>query len=126
MISPSDPAPKPSAVAQTLGHSCADVLIRRNLVAEEDKEMIAEVINRFSGVAESVTSELSRRCLIREQNESAVTEFTKREVRRYLLKLNDLSGADLGRILGVNRLTASRIMKGTSNLTTEQIKKLAG
>ena len=88
--------------------------------------MIAEVINRFSGVAESVTSELSRRCLIREQNESAVTEFTKREVRRYLLKLNDLSGADLGRILGVNRLTASRIMKGTSNLTTEQIKKLAG
>ena len=88
--------------------------------------MIAEVINRFSGVAESVTSELSRRCLIREQNESAVTEFTKREVRRYLLKLNDLSGADLGRILGVNRLTASRIMKGTSNLTTEQIKKLVG
>ena len=88
--------------------------------------MIAEVINRFSGVAESVTSELSRRCLIREQNESAVTEFTKREVRRYLLKLNDLSGADLGRILGVNRTTASRIMKGTSNLTTEQIKKLVG
>jgi len=77
-------------------------------------------------VAESVTSELSRRCLIREQNESAVTEFTKREVRRYLLKLNDLSGADLGRILGVNRTTASRIMKGTSNLTTEQIKKLVG
>jgi plasmid maintenance system antidote protein VapI len=47
-------------------------------------------------------------------------------VRRYLLKINDLSGADLGRILGVNRMTASRIMKGTSNLTSEQIKKLAG
>ena len=108
-----------------MGHACADVLIRRNLVAEGDKEMIAEVVNRFSGVAESVTSELSRRCLIPEHSEAAVAEFIRREVRRYLLKMHGLSGADLGCFLGVTRSTANRIMKGTSNLTPEHLKRLS-
>ncbi len=47
------------------------------------------------------------------------------ETLRYLLQDNGLTGADLGRIVGVNRSIACRILKGTRNLTAEHIKKLS-
>ena len=47
------------------------------------------------------------------------------ESLRFLLSENDLSGDDLGRILGVDRSIAYRILKGTRSLTAEHVKKLA-
>lgn len=43
----------------------------------------------------------------------------------YLLHENDLTGDDLGKILGVNRSIAYRILKGSRNLTAEHVKKLS-
>ena len=47
------------------------------------------------------------------------------ESLKYLLESNNLSGDDLGGILGVDRSIAYRILKGTRQLTAEHIKKLA-
>jgi len=47
------------------------------------------------------------------------------ETLKFLLESNDLSGDDLGRILGVDRSIAYRILKGTRSLTADHIKKLA-
>ena len=47
------------------------------------------------------------------------------ESLRFLLTDNNLSGDDLGKILGVNRSIAYRILKGTRNLTAEHVKKLS-
>ena len=46
------------------------------------------------------------------------------ETLKFLLEANDLTGDDLGRIIGVDRSIAYRILKGTRNLTTDHIKKL--
>lgn len=108
-----------------MSSTCASVLIRRNLVVEEDRVMVEEVIGRFSGVAGSVASELSRRCLIKEENEAVVVAFIKRTVSRFLLKTSGLSRDDISRILGVNRSVAQRIIKGTLTLTAEHVRKLA-
>ena len=43
----------------------------------------------------------------------------------FLLKENDLTGDDLGRIIGVDRSIAYRILKGKRNLTADHIKKLS-
>lgn len=47
------------------------------------------------------------------------------ESLKYLLESNDLSGDELGTILGVDRSIAYRILKGTRQLTAEHIKKLS-
>lgn len=47
------------------------------------------------------------------------------EALKFLLADNDLSGDDLGRIIGVNRSIAYRILKGARNLTADHIKKLS-
>jgi HTH-type transcriptional regulator/antitoxin HigA len=47
------------------------------------------------------------------------------ETLRFLLENNGLSGDDLGRILGVDRSIAYRILKGTRKLTAEHLKKLS-
>jgi len=47
------------------------------------------------------------------------------EALKFLLKDNGLSGDDLGRIIGVDRSIAYRILKGVRNLTTDHIKKLS-
>lgn len=47
------------------------------------------------------------------------------ESLKFLLESNNLSGDDLGSILGVDRSIAYRILKGTRQLTAEHIKKLA-
>jgi hypothetical protein len=114
------PATRPS-----LCSVCATVLISRDLVAAEDQPLIEEVVARLSGVAESITSELSRRCLIAADNESIVKEFIRRTVKRYFLKTCGLSEEELGRILGVEKAVAHRILKGTIGLTDEHIRKLA-
>jgi HTH-type transcriptional regulator/antitoxin HigA len=44
---------------------------------------------------------------------------------RFLLSESGLSGDDLGKILGVNRSVAYRILKGSRRLTAEHIKKLS-
>lgn len=46
------------------------------------------------------------------------------EALKFLLKENQLTGADLGALLGVNRSVAYRILKGTRKLTADHIKKL--
>jgi len=104
---------------------CARVLISRNLVAAEDNALIEEVAERFSGAEESITSELSRRCLIPVESEAIVKEFIKRTVKRYYLKTCGLTDEELGRALGVDKDLAHRILKGTAELTPEHIKKLA-
>lgn len=47
------------------------------------------------------------------------------ETLKFLLAENDLTADDLGRILGVNRSIAYRILKGARNLTAAHIKKLS-
>jgi len=47
------------------------------------------------------------------------------EALKFLLEENDLTAADLGDIVGVNRSIAYRILKGSRNLTADHIKKLA-
>lgn len=47
------------------------------------------------------------------------------EPLKFLLDENDLTAADLGDLIGVNRSVAYRILKGGRNLTAEHIKKLA-
>ncbi|MGA3008460.1 MAG: helix-turn-helix domain-containing protein [Opitutaceae bacterium] len=44
---------------------------------------------------------------------------------KFLLEENGLSGDDLGRIIGVDRSIAYRILKGARNLTAGHIKKLS-
>ena len=46
------------------------------------------------------------------------------EALKFILKDNGLSGDDLGRIIGVDRSIAYRILKGARNLTADHIKKL--
>jgi antitoxin component HigA of HigAB toxin-antitoxin module len=109
----------------SLGSVCANVLVSRNLIAVDDQPLIEEVVTRFSGLAESITSELSRRCLIAVESEAIVREFIRRTVKRYFLKTCGLTEEELGRILGVEKATAHRILKGTIGLTDEHIRKLA-
>ena len=118
-------AQKSKSPLPTLGSECAGVLISRNLIAAEDKALIEEVVERFSGVAESITSELSRRCLVAVESESIVKEFIKRTVNRYYLKTCGLTDEELGRILGVEKEVAHSILKGKLPLTTDNLKKLA-
>lgn len=47
------------------------------------------------------------------------------ETLKFLLAENDLSAGDLGKIIGVDRSIAYRILKGTRNLTADHVKKLA-
>ena len=47
------------------------------------------------------------------------------ETVKFLLAENDLTGHDLGHIIGVDRSIAYRILKGTRNLTVDHIKKLS-
>jgi len=47
------------------------------------------------------------------------------EALKFLLKENSLTADDLAEIIEVNRSIAYRILKGTRNLTTDHIKKLA-
>lgn len=47
------------------------------------------------------------------------------ETLRLLLAENQLTAADLGSLLGVNRSVAYRILKGARNLTADHIRKLA-
>jgi HTH-type transcriptional regulator/antitoxin HigA len=47
------------------------------------------------------------------------------EALKFLLEENDLTAADLGDLIGVNRSVAYRILKGGRNLTAEHIRKLA-
>jgi HTH-type transcriptional regulator/antitoxin HigA len=47
------------------------------------------------------------------------------ESLRFLLKENDLSGDDLAEILGVDRSTAYKILKGNRGLTPNHIRRLA-
>ncbi len=47
------------------------------------------------------------------------------ETVKFLLAENDLTGGDLGHIIGVDRSIAYRILKGTRNLTVDHIKKLS-
>jgi len=124
MISTFDPVTHLKAICPTYGQECAGVLLQRGLIAEKDLDRVAEVIVRFFGAAEPAAAELNQLCLISPPNQAAVTEFIKRVVRRFLLKANGLSGDDLGRILGVDRVLARRIMKGTRSLTADHIKLL--
>jgi len=48
------------------------------------------------------------------------------ELLNHLLEANDLGGDDLAAILGVDRSVAFKILKGTRNLTTDHLRKLAG
>jgi HTH-type transcriptional regulator/antitoxin HigA len=47
------------------------------------------------------------------------------EALKFLLDDNGLSGDDLGRIIGVDRSIAYRILKGVRHLTADHIKKLS-
>ncbi len=47
------------------------------------------------------------------------------EALKFLLSENDLSADGLGRIIGVDRSIAYRILKGARNLTADHIKKLS-
>ena len=47
------------------------------------------------------------------------------ETLKFLLAEDDLTGDDLGHIIGVDRSIAYRILKGTRNLTVDHIKKLS-
>lgn len=47
------------------------------------------------------------------------------EALKFLLEENNLTGDDLGEIIGVNRSIAYRILKGARNLTADHVKKLA-
>ena len=47
------------------------------------------------------------------------------ETLKFLLAENDLTGDDLGHIIGVDRSIAYRILKGNRNLTVDHIKKLS-
>jgi HTH-type transcriptional regulator/antitoxin HigA len=47
------------------------------------------------------------------------------EALKFLLDENDLSAGGLGRIIGVDRSIAYRILKGARNLTADHIKKLS-
>lgn len=47
------------------------------------------------------------------------------ETVKFLLAENNLTGNDLGHIIGVDRSIAYRILKGTRNLTADHIKKLS-
>lgn len=124
MISSFDPVAQLQTVCPTYGQECATVLFQRSLIAEKDAARVAAVITQFFGAAEAAAAELSLLCLITRQNQAAAAEFIKRVVRRFLLKANGLSGDDLGRILGVDRVLARRIMKGTRSLTPDHIKVL--
>ena len=44
---------------------------------------------------------------------------------KYLLKENSMTGEDLGRLLGIDRSMAFKILKEKRRLTTEHVKKLS-
>jgi len=46
------------------------------------------------------------------------------EILRYLCHENGMSGADLGRLLEVDRTLATRILRGERNLTVSHIQKI--
>lgn len=47
------------------------------------------------------------------------------EALQFLLKENQLSGDDLAKLLGVDRSTAYKLLKGTRHLTLEHVRRLA-
>lgn len=58
------------------------------------------------------------------QNVPEPKPFKGHEALKFLLKEHDLTAADLGEPIGVNRSVAYRIFKGVRNLTADHINKL--
>ena len=52
-------------------------------------------------------------------------KFTGPQALKFLVQENQLTGDDLAAILGVDRSTAYKLLKGTRNLTTEHVRRLA-
>jgi HTH-type transcriptional regulator/antitoxin HigA len=59
-----------------------------------------------------------------ETNQPKTDNLPGHEVLRFLCQENELSGADLGRLLNVDRTMASRILRGERNLTLSHIRTL--
>lgn len=60
-----------------------------------------------------------------DQNVAALPTGSASERLKFLLSEHDLSGEDLAELLGVDRSTAYKLLKGGRNLTTEHIRALA-
>lgn len=60
-----------------------------------------------------------------EENVPALTKGSAQDRLKYLLSEHGISGESFGELLGVDRSTAYKLLKGARNLTTEHIRVLA-
>lgn len=60
-----------------------------------------------------------------EANLPALPKVSGHQLLQFLLEENDLTGDDLAKLLKVDRSVAYKILKGTRNLTTDHIRRLA-
>ena len=59
-----------------------------------------------------------------DKNVPLLPRFTGPKMLQYLLEENHMTGADLAKLLKVDRSVAYKILKGTRNLTTKHIRRL--
>ncbi len=55
---------------------------------------------------------------------SPLAKLSAHEALKYLMNENNMSGEDLAELLGVDRSTAFKLLKGARNLTTDHLRKL--
>jgi len=87
-----------------------DALAGRKLTA--DQEDYLDLLSQLVEAYETATSPLAKKI-------SGIAAL------KFLLGENDMTGDDLGRLLGIDRSVAFKILKGRRRLTAEHVKKLS-
>jgi len=87
-----------------------DALAGRKLTA--DQEDYLDLLSQLVETYETATSPLAKKI-------SGIAAL------RFLLGENEMTGDDLGRLLGIDRSVAFKILKGRRRLTAEHVKKLS-
>jgi HTH-type transcriptional regulator / antitoxin HigA len=110
---------------------CCEVLLPRPLHTKTEYKSALAVVEAIAGhhltkdqddFLDAVTTFIEA---WEEEHEPKPPEASPLEVLKNLLTENGLSGADLGKLLGVTTSMASRILSGERHLTTAHIVRLA-
>jgi HTH-type transcriptional regulator/antitoxin HigA len=121
---------KPSALPKTYA-ALVSLLVPRPIHDRATYDNAVEIVQALAGFKlnrdQEDYLELMAR-LVEEYERATIPEpapVKGIETLKFLLEDNGLSGDDLGRMIGVSRSIAYRILKGTRNLTAGHIKKLS-
>jgi HTH-type transcriptional regulator/antitoxin HigA len=103
------PRPIHDAVARKNALEAIDALAGLPLNADQEDylEMLSLLVNEYEA-----------------QHRKVLPKAAPLDVLRYLVKENDISGRELGRILGVDETLGIKILSGERNITVEHAKKL--